>query len=73
MIIYHYHGEVFSNETWISKRNVSNLDIKDVIRSRYSGGISVYFRKSLKGKISVVEKRNSGSLRINIKRYVLFK
>ena len=67
------------NETWISNKETSNLDIngycaehicgnksKNTTRGRFSGGISFYFRSELKQYISVVESNQYGIIWIKI-------
>ena len=67
------------NETWISNNDHLNLDIGGYIsehifgnksigtrKGRYSGGISIYYKNSLKDKIKVVEKHQIGILWLKI-------
>ena len=61
---------MFLSETWISKTDSMNLDIKGYLsthisgnksqrtrKGRYSGGISVYYRTDLKNYVTVLEKQ----------------
>ena len=69
------HDIIILTETWISKNSNINLDIKGYCcdhlfgnkskhtkKGRFSGGISIYFRQTLKDKIQVIEKNQSGIL-----------
>ena len=76
---------VFLCETWTSRRNTINLDIEGydsahifgqktpgVNKGRQSGGISVYFRKTLKQFITVIEQNKFGIIWLKIDK-TLFK
>ena len=72
------------NETWISNNDHLNLDIRGYTsehifgnksigtrKGRYSGGISIYYKNSLKDKIKVVEKHQIGILWLKISKDIL--
>lgn len=70
---------ILLSETWISNKHLVNLDIDGyesfhlfghksikTKKGRQSGGISVYFRKELKNKISIAEKNDFGIIWLKI-------
>ena len=70
---------VFLNETWLNENDFCNLGIngyesdhiygvkaKNSGRGRYSGGISVYYRSSLKPYIKIEEKSAQGFIWIQV-------
>ena len=70
---------IFLTETWLSKRSHVNLNVKDfdsvhlfrnksktTRRGRFTGGISVYFRKHLKRYPSFVEKNQNGIIVVKL-------
>lgn len=72
------------SETWITKKDHLTFDIQGftsehifgnksagVKKGRYSGGISMYYKNSLKNKIKVVEKNQSGIMWVKISKELL--
>ena len=70
---------IFLNETWISNKDTTNLNIngyisehipgnksKNTTKGRFSGGISFYYKNDLKNVVKVVEKLQSGIIWVKI-------
>lgn len=70
---------IFLNETWLSKKETTNLEIKgfccefisgnktrNTVKGRFSGGIAFYFKNDLKKYIKIVQKEQCGILWIKI-------
>jgi len=75
---------VFFNETWISDKNQTDLNIKGfdcnhifgnksrtTVKGRYSGGLAVYFKSYLSEYINVVKKSQEGLLWLKISPNIL--
>ena len=70
---------IFLTETWISKNTYINFDIegyycehlygnksRNAKKGRYSGGITIYYKQTLKDKINIIEKDQNGIIWVKI-------